>query len=283
MIERSEASKYAKHVFFSAFNDVDIFIEDTAVEAKKIYVELIGRALGGGIKLSQVFPIGSKEKVLKRCAADQGGRPRKAVYIVDGDFDCFCEIPFPNIKRLYRLERYSVENYLFDEDAVVRVLDEEIVDRDEAQIRRDLDFNGWMAGISQAVRRLTIACAVGKFHGCCVPVVNYPIQDICSTECGAVDEVKVGEKIESIKSSVDSIRGDGEFSRRFEISDSNFPVGDGVSWVIRFAPGKTVLLPLLKRRLRSSFGFSHKDTSFRLRLAKRADVSGLSNIAKYLN
>ncbi|MGO4266140.1 MULTISPECIES: DUF4435 domain-containing protein [unclassified Stenotrophomonas] len=280
MIERSESSRYAKHVFFSKFNDVDIFIEDTAIESKKIYVELLTRALGGGIKISQVFPIGSKSKVISKCREDQGERARKAVYIVDGDFDVLCSVDHPGFKRLYRLDRYSIENYLLDENALLKILDEEVLDRDERQIGALLEYHSWMSKLATSIRRLTVAAAVGKRRSCGVPVVNFPISEICSTECGSVDDAKIEARIDRIRRGVEARCEMGEFDRDCCDIENNFPANDPLSWVLRHTPGKTILFPLLRRRLRHLFNFSHNDASFRLRLAKKADARSLSGISE---
>ncbi len=280
MIERSDRAKYAKHVFYSSYNDVDIFIEDTAVESKKLYVQIFGRALEFGIKLTQVFPIGAREKVLAACAKDQGDRARGAVYIVDGDFEILTSKSY-NLKRLYVLKRYSIENYLVDEDAVVSILNEEVLDQDRDEIKRTLDFDKWLSAISSDLRPLVIAAAVGKHKSCGVKTAKIPLSEITSCEFGLVDKGKIAAKVEEISFATDALHGAGAFHLACRSVSARLSNVDA-DCLIRHAPGKNLVFPLLKRRVRSVFNFQHGDAALRLRLAMKCSVDELMDIREVL-
>ena len=53
---RSETSKSAKSVFFEDVNDIDIFIEDTAIGFEKIYAILFSRVFSDAYSVEKVFP-----------------------------------------------------------------------------------------------------------------------------------------------------------------------------------------------------------------------------------
>jgi hypothetical protein len=171
MIKRSEAALVAKAKFFTAFNDIDVYVEDTANESRKVYVELLNRVFDKKILISQVFPIGSKPTVIRRCEADQGDRARPAVYIVDGDYDCLATGP-SKLLRLYRLRRYCIENYLVDPRAVIDVVNDDSIHEDEAEIEKKIDFDGWLQKISPALSTLVLAMIAGMRRQCGLPTVR---------------------------------------------------------------------------------------------------------------
>lgn len=277
MIERGDKAKVAKQVFFHGLNDLDVFIEDTAVESKKIYMQLLKRVFGADVSLAQIFPIGEKSKVIAQCAKDQGARKRKAVYIVDGDHDEISGIALPPLIRLYRLKRYCIENYFIDENAVVSVLDEEITARSKEEIGRILDFEGWVAAVSSNVRQLIVASVVGHIAKCGLSTVNIPLAELCSCQSGLVDSRMISAKAAVLEKATDRIHGPGIFGAHAAAVESRLPASSS-RCMLAHCSGKVFLLPLLKRRARHLFGFSHSDAALRLRLAMKCDVSELQDL-----
>lgn len=278
MIARSDGAKYAKHVFFTAFNDLDVFIEDTAVESKKMYAEIIRRALGGDVSISQVFPIGSKNKVIDQCSKNQGVRTRKAVFLIDGDFDVLSGSSIPSLKRLYRLKRYCIENYLIDESSLLSILDEELHSKDVAIIKAELNFDGWRKIIADDLAPLVLSSCVGLNRACGLPAVNYPLSDICSCTTGFVDVNKIASKVVAFKAATDLKHGAGVFDSDFTSIEASAPASK-TDLVFFHASGKALLLPLLKKRLMTLFGYAPSAIPFKLRIAMRCNVAELKDIA----
>jgi hypothetical protein len=277
MLERSDDAKFAKHVFFAPFNDLDIFIEDTAVESKKMYAQILRRSLGSQIQINQVFPIGSKSKVLAKCAENQGARLRKAVFIIDGDFDVLFGNNLPPLKRLYRLKRYCIENYLLDEGSVVSILDEEQASRDESAISAELDFPAWQERIAADLLPLVLGSCVAFHRNCGLATTSFPLSEISSCTTGLVDSAKITAKVAAFEAATDSKHGVGTFRAELNELAKRIPV-ESVRTVFLFASGKNILLPLLKRRLQSLFGFAPSSVSFKLRIALRCDVSEFADL-----
>lgn len=119
------AAKKAIAKFFLKWNDVDVYIEDTAKHAKSLYKELVAPALPNKLKIGTVFPLGNRDSVIRACQNDQqkGGRPR--IYLIDGDLDLLTGTPCAKLKRLYRHPVYAIENYLLPESAWIEILHEE--------------------------------------------------------------------------------------------------------------------------------------------------------------
>lgn len=282
-LQRNPRAKYAKQVFYRDFNDVDIFIEDTALESKKIYVNLLKRVLGD-VSFTKIFPIGNKDQVYQRCLADQGDRERPAVYIVDGDHDDLLDGSAQDLRRLYRLKRYCVENYLFDEGAAVSYLDDEIPGESRESIERSLGFDAWCQSISRGLIGHLRAVIVAHRAGCAngLPRANVRLVEICSESDGSVDEDLVAVVVGACRQRVDGVHGAGAFEEGQDQIEGHFCGGD-VDAMIRFVSGKAVLLPLLRRRMRKLFNVSKDEVLFRVRLAKYCDVSELEDIKSKLS
>jgi hypothetical protein len=281
MLERSESARYAKAKFFEGFNDVDIFVEDTAEESKKIYCELLSRALNNQLGIAQVFPLGPKDSVIKRCAADQGERARPAVYIIDGDYDFLSGVSIPPLKRLYRHERYSIENYLCDGDAIVAVISDESVKEDFAASKLTYDFSGWALRAAPPLYELTLACVIAHLTNCGLPSVNIPLASIRGSHGDHVDEVKVKNLIATYVTAIDAKLGAGSYERlRLDIlKRSSF---DHQKFVTFFTPAKAVLMPLLTARIIRKSKMTMSKALLKCKLAKRCDVADFASIGKFI-
>jgi hypothetical protein len=133
--------------FFVKWNDVDVFVEDTAKYASTVYTQFLGRILDGRASVTSIFPLGDKISVIEACAADTSVGGRNRIYLVDGDLDLISAIPPVNLPRLYTHAVYHLENYFICEDALIGVLHEENPRFNEEEVRVRLDFSGWVREI----------------------------------------------------------------------------------------------------------------------------------------
>lgn len=271
MIERSEASRYAKALFYINVNDIDVYVEDTASESKKVYVEILNRVFAKKFLISQVFPIGSKPTVLKRCVADQGPRARPAVYIVDGDYDVLFGKPLPALNRLYRLKRYCIENYLLDVNAVVDVLSDESIDLDEQQIRKRLDFPVWISKIGPALSSLTKTLGAAHVKQCGLSTVKINLSGIQGAHWDHVDGIKVLTLENSYQNAIDAQYGAGTF--RGIVSNIHVVCHPPGELFRLYASGKSLLMPLFLSRIKRRVGIEVDYQKFRVKLSRRCDVA----------
>lgn len=56
MLNRRLAAKSASSLFYEEYNDVDIYIEDTAEGYRKIFKELLNKALGTNFNIELSIP-----------------------------------------------------------------------------------------------------------------------------------------------------------------------------------------------------------------------------------
>jgi hypothetical protein len=151
MLKWPERSRRSIAAFFTRWNDIDVFVEDTAKFAKNLYIALVNRALAGKSEVTTVIPLGDREKVLQACSLDSNPSNRHRIYLIDGDLDLAAGIPAPNIKRLFRHNLYHLENYFICEDALLTVLHEENPRYEIEALRAILNFEGWLTSIEPLV------------------------------------------------------------------------------------------------------------------------------------
>ncbi|MBH8765645.1 hypothetical protein I5J57_24485 [Pseudomonas aeruginosa] len=91
MLERSPAARVAMAAFFTQYNDLDVYIEDTAEGYTKIFANVLSRAMSANISLDRVFPLGERRRVIDAARRElESNVERRAVYIVDGDLYLMC-------------------------------------------------------------------------------------------------------------------------------------------------------------------------------------------------
>src|SRR5688572_10690170 len=115
---RSSAGLAARDIFYEQFNTVHFYVEDEHEE--NLYLEILTR-LFPTVRITQIFPLRGKQNVLAH-AQDPVNAPRagKSVYILDKDFDDLLG-HIVKQENIFYLDRYSIENFLCEEDAVVQI------------------------------------------------------------------------------------------------------------------------------------------------------------------
>src|SRR5690606_19852845 len=99
-----------------------------------------------GHKVNKLISLGGKSKVIDACRADQVKRDVKRVYIVDGDLDILNDTNLNGLNFLFVLEKYCIENYLIQEEALIEIIHDNVLIEKE-KIRKVLSFENWLKGI----------------------------------------------------------------------------------------------------------------------------------------
>jgi Protein of unknown function (DUF4435) len=148
---RSPDGLAALDVFYDEFNDIHFFVEDD--DQENLY-EVVLRKLFPELRIARVFPLGGKQAVLghSATASPDGTRPL-AVYLVDKDFDDFLGL---RVSRhfLFYLDRYCIENYFVEPDAVVEVVVESLPKLKRAEITAALDLHKKIDEFAESMRQL---------------------------------------------------------------------------------------------------------------------------------
>ncbi|HET6453546.1 MAG TPA: DUF4435 domain-containing protein [Armatimonadota bacterium] len=268
-------AKIAKAIFFQQWNDIDIYIEDTAPETGKVFRRLMERCFSGRYRVYKVFPVGNKAQVVEQCSRDtaENGRPR--LYIVDGDLDLLLGTNPKGISRLFVLPVYCIENVLVDKDAAVRILFEEDRHRHEEELEQAFDFPSWVAANDSDLSDLFVEYALMRLFLPCEISVGFKITHLVSSDDGLIDAAKVASRIAEVRREmVDAVGIEKYELSRAKVTKRMAAFRPTVFLVV--CSGKDHLLPLLNLRMRSVAKIKCTTESLKIRLAAHCDVSALA-------
>lgn len=144
MLDWHIRTKKSIAAFFVKWNDIDVYVEDTAKFAKTLYISLLRRMLKDGSQISNIYPLGDRKRVVDAALADIAHGGRRRIYLIDPDLDLIAGLPVPQAPRLFVHRVYHVENYLLCEAALCEILHEENPRFSSAEIAARLDFGGWL-------------------------------------------------------------------------------------------------------------------------------------------
>ncbi len=142
-IDYSKEGKIARAILYGDLNDIHIFAED--LDNEYIYLEIIEKLLKDtDINIKSIHCIGSKKDVIDIYL--EHGDNIKGVdcfYIVDGDFDRIVnrDIMIEDTNFHY-LNRYNIESYLIDKNAIIRHIQGKIANTFE-YIDKKMDYDSW--------------------------------------------------------------------------------------------------------------------------------------------
>lgn len=255
---------------FQSYNDIDIYVEDTA--GHNLWDILVGRMLEGRAKVKKVFQLGGKDKVLKACAEDQDTSSRRRLYIIDGDYDIALNAPMPDLQHLYRLEVYNVESLLFTENAAVEVAVEQLANSPRATVVATVDFAGLAAAIVPLLSELFASYAAAHATDKTCQTVGYKVERLCVDSGGDVlpTEAKISARVEEVRRAMQGA-GVGEQYEARLVAVQSIMQGT-LSHKARFVCGKTHLMPLLMHRLRRRATFAGSAEELKVRLARHTSL-----------
>jgi len=245
-------------------NDIDIYVEDNA--GQNLWLNLLKNILPGDVKLTSVSLLGGRENVLAACRGDQAREGRPRLYIIDSDFDILKNIRKPNLRHLYKLRSYCVENYLMQKDGLIRIATTFDTRTTAENAERTIDFDGWFSRNERNLEKLFTCYAtvhdfelgIGttsyKVHQLFIP--NSPKFDLCTSRVNAriiglykklLNDVPAG----SVREKMAEIR----------VNIENRPSRD-------YASGKDYILPSIYLLMRRAFGINYSVESFKAHLAQ---------------
>lgn len=254
-MEYSSDARQLVSAFTQFRNSINVYTEDDDKD-KKFYVTLLKRLFQGtGIIINDVTPLGCCDNVIEACRTDNDSFPK--IYIVDGDIDLMVNPKAP-IDHLFVLSRYSIENYVIDENAFYRVYDELDYKHDEQTLRTLVDFNSMM----------DCACVplIGLFHHFAISQKNlnrFILKDISqvTNKDGEIDESRVLFEKEFVKQDVcrNSTITSEAFDQELSSFAAKFPASRET--LLNVVSGKDYLLPYIQ-------GYSMNKLSLKIGIKK---------------
>lgn len=239
----------------SSRNEIELFVEDTS--ALNVWRTILRKFLPPDIVFNDPIPLGGRDRVLEECRKDQADDGRKKLYIIDADLDLAKGLRKPNLKHLYRLRAYCIENYLLEAGALVKLAQVLDVDVSEDEARKKLDFDNWISLNDASVRKLFVCYAISHYLCPEQPTVSYFIGRLCAAGCreGVVCESKVNARIIRIYREIRSVHSYDVTRETYTRMRNNC---DRMC-TLRFVSAKDCLLKLIFARLHFFFGNMRSD------------------------
>tara|TARA_R110000751_G_scaffold288076_4_gene393287 strand:+ start:140440 stop:141099 length:660 start_codon:yes stop_codon:yes gene_type:complete len=207
---------------------------------------------------------------------DQAEDGRKKLYIIDADLDLLSGRLKPNLKHLYRLRSYCVENYLLSQSALIDVatiLDPNVSRADAFAM---MNFGGWLESNRKELFGLFQCYAITKDIADHLETVGYHSSRLVKEhpENDTFCPVKTARRIFGLYRNVCAECDIHEIRMKKAL----FAANASRLGALRFASGKDYLFPLVKARLRRLFGTQMSDASMKVLLAR----STQQNVDPYL-
>lgn len=145
---KNDNYRAGEDIFYIQFNDMFFYIED---EEQENFFFCILKKLFPEIRLEKIFPLGGKNNVIDESKKNIGNKNK--VFIVDKDFDDILN-KIEYIPNLFYLERYSIENYLIEEDSIVNYIISEKPKIKTVYVKDNMCLNESITRISKCIKDL---------------------------------------------------------------------------------------------------------------------------------
>jgi hypothetical protein len=275
MISWPKRASRALARLFEPLQPLDVFVEDTGSEV--FYKELFMRA-APRIHIERVIPLGGRQEVLDAVANHDFSR-RRALFLVDGDFEWVRDDPPPKHSAVYRLDAYCVENVLISETGAAEILSEAmVVSVDDA--KKCLQFQTWRRAMAETLVPLFAAYAVLNAVDATHPTTARGIGSLLTNfRYGpSLDKTKVAAEIARIEQLLRAAGiAETEIQARRGLVEARAVAMNEPSDVVS---GKDFIMPLLEFEIRRHAPCPlPRRRSICLRLAKSCDQNRLRQLA----
>lgn len=273
---RGLAARYAEAALHKNYNDVDVYVEDTAEGYRKLYSIILSRLVtGNGVALDRVFPLGTRADVI-RAAIEAGASDSEALFIVDGDLYLltgeFDTLP----EAVAVLPRYCIENFIADPAAMIDVLYEDDPELGFDEIAGRAGYEGWYAESLEQFRSLFILFGVCHYLRSGIQTVSLGYRSICGGKNGDVDPEKVAEIVDNITVRLNEMFGADRVEAAKRIVEGNVDLEK--CFLTNYVSAKDYVLPLLLMRSRGAAFTRSSNINFKTRLARKCGLQGLEAI-----
>lgn len=151
----------ALDVFFRDYNEVSFFVEDE--DQENLYFEIF-RRLFPNVSFDRIIPLGGKPAVLAHAKKPENAEIKNRVYILDKDFDDLLG-KTEDIKDVYYLDRFCIENYLMEEDAITEVVVESRPKAKRSEIAKTLDLQSYFDETNGQLKHLFSLFFLAQLEG----------------------------------------------------------------------------------------------------------------------
>jgi hypothetical protein len=112
-----------RSIFYSQFNDVNIYVEDK--DKEYVYETIFSRLFANqSINIAAIITTGGKNSLTKAFNkfGEKSDEGKSNVYIADGDFDKILQKPMIDNSHFIYLNKYNIECYWIDKNAIIEYM-----------------------------------------------------------------------------------------------------------------------------------------------------------------
>lgn len=149
----SEFSVDAQALLHSSNQDITIFVEDTHKHSSRFYHILFERIIPD-VKITKIFHLGGRSKCIEKANhinETQSLQNKPFIAIIDGDFTWVRNEPPPEIKNLYQIKAYCIENLLIDAQPVTDVVKYHIA-LPKNELSNVFNYEDWLVEIRPLIK-----------------------------------------------------------------------------------------------------------------------------------
>lgn len=270
--ERSQSARRAMPVFFRELNDVNFYIEDTAEGYDRIYQNILTRLF---IKknINKIFAIGSRTHLLSE--AEKNKSNKKSVYIIDGDLYLLGGEVEAIPDNVAILNRYCIENFLLDKDALNEIVSEEITTLTE-ESDDYLDFENWMSLSRIELKRLFILFSICHVYQTGIKNVSHGFKSVISNNNADLDLKKINNICTLIYNELSKKISQPYLD--FKIKKIENSLDSSSCFSLKYVSGKDFLLPVFLIKMRKITNSRTANLVHKIKLSRRIDVGSFSDL-----
>ena len=275
----SDGYRYAKSAFYSQFNDVDFYVEDAWQE--NLYLCILGR-LFPRLKIENIHPLGGKENVIQHARANTS--IRKSVYLLDKDFDDLLG-KLQERTNIFYLEKYCIENFLIEEQAILKFIIAEKPRLKLANVQREIEFRlQWNDVVRQLANLFALFFIVQK-HNIALKSSSYKPDCFClAVDSCSIDQKRVAQYANSVRRMAAKQKTHLNLDHEVQVCSEQFELNKLTDFHGVNVSGE-FMLHLFANRIVKSFGLNHVPDlqSFAYRLAEKCDFYSLQGLRRKVN
>lgn len=289
-LENSIPKKSTKYylgeaVVRSQFNEVQFYFEDR--DQQELYYSIMKKLFGEKIKFDKIFITNGKENAYELLKKHKNNN--KKIFILDKDFDDLLRTKRRSVKNLFYLDRYCIENFLIEEDALIWTIlfNKPTLNR----VSLNLAYNNIMTDLMTDLQLLTsyfflakklrISNYIQGFKTCSLAIDIF----LKDTDKSEIDLNKLGIYWHTIEQAITTHMPGKDPDILLESAKKSIHYGElRIDGVFRHIPGKH-FLELLRKKLNKRYPFMNtmKSGQMKFALADKCDFLSLINIKQQIN
>ena len=265
-------------VLYRPLQDIEIYVEDENSEI--FYTELLSRLVSPEHSIKKIIPLGGRSPVIEECQKYDETHP--AIFLLDGDLNWFVEMDLPEHERLYIHPCYSIENYLFNENALIEIIFENHGGITRGEIKDSLDWEKFKANCVNKLSDLFCVFGVAFLNDYEDKTIKIGFGNFCTCQKKSLPKLnsdKINKIIDNIKNELLKNISEVEFNEAFvklqkrleEIPDKT----DAIS-------GKNFMFPIAFYKIYELGKISTPRKSLYIRLAKHCSLEKLEPLKNFI-